>query len=127
MFIDAVKEKDESYVNLSTRLSLNLGYYLDSHKVTTFKELVDLLIIHKLKSCRLTHTRKKLRECEMSGESISLQDSATMADLYETDRPTFEQNSFAKRSFEPRPFVNNGTNNLKPCFKCKSDSHKSVD
>ena len=126
MFFDAIKEKYESYVNLSTRLSLNLGYYLDSRKVTLFKELIDLLIIDKLKSCMLTYAREKVRECEMRGESIPLQDLATIANLYEADRPTFKQKSFAKRSFEkrsfePRSFVNNSTNNFKPCFKCKSD------
>ena len=40
MFFDAVKEESESYVNMSTRLSLNLGYYLESCKVTDFKGLV---------------------------------------------------------------------------------------
>ena len=58
----ATHDSNESYVNLSTQLFLNLGYYLDSCKVDSFKGLVELLIIDKLKSCMIPHTHEKVRE-----------------------------------------------------------------
>ena len=130
MFIDATRDSNESYVNLSTRLFLNLGYYLDSCKVDSLKSLVELLIIDKLKSCIASRTHEKIRETEMTNKRQSLHEIATIADKFENDMPVDKQKAWVNYKQDPsvnvNPVVQDISHSFKWCWRCKTSGLHQV-
>ena len=137
LFYEAERQSDETFVNFSTRLTLNFEYYLDSCKVEkNYDKLFELMVKNKLKSSMKDWTREKIREFEMGSEVCTLREIAERADVLETDKTPF---GFKKQNWNKNKFTDiNSTdfdkNNVrgaeisgvkpeKTCFRCNG-KHK---
>jgi len=120
---EAERGVDESYVNLSTRLSLNFTYYMDCCKVDKdYDKLVNLIIRDKLHSLMNSTTREKLREYSIGTGQQSYYDVAVVADEYETDKPVFQsfvKNGAYKHGATNSSDITNKKNAILDCWRCK--------
>ena len=108
-FIEAYRLPDESSTQFATRLTCLFRHYVESRKVTTFKELFELIVADRLKDSLKHYTRCYVADRE-NKEWLKPNRIAELVDLYEVERGSDKPNSQAQ------PF--------KPSYQSNNQPHK---
>ena len=145
-FLTVNKNFDETYTLFGSKLKNLFQYYMDSRKVTTMNELMELMIADRIKRSLPEHCLKHVLTTE-AGNWLSVDKLTNVIDIYMAshfdDRPKTSGNYVGPRNqslstagpsqgrvtdnvYRPNPTGNLRSNNRPvECWKCHEFGHRS--
>src|SRR2546425_9893232 len=123
-FIECVKFKMESMIQYASRLRSLLQCYLDARKVTTFVDLMDLMVCDQMKSS-LTQSEKYFIGEKESGGCLKSIEIARLIDVHQAIR--LEERGKDKRTDYRPDYRKTGANEANKQYNSSYGPSKEVD